>query len=160
MALGNNIVISGHPKGVFLEGYITGTPKPGIMVQIDVSETAIGGRFFWEPYDSAVDAEAGLVAILLADRLQGKLATDAYVTLDRCFMYCPLAGEEMNVLLEDVSGTADDFAIGDKLIVDDGTGKFLASVGTSHVKAETFICLEVVTDPVADTLVRALYTGL
>ncbi len=160
MALGNNIVIAGEPKGLFLEGYkVANTPKPGVMMQIDVSEAEVGGRWAWEVYNTAVDAESGMVAILLNDRGQGVGPTVAYVADSRCFMYCPIAGEEMNILLEDVAGTADDFAIGDRLIVDDGTGKFLATTGTSHVKSEPFICLEVVTDPVADTLIRAMFTG-
>ncbi len=160
MALGNNIVIAAEPKGVFTEGAaITGTPKPGIMVQIDVSEAEIGGRWTWEPYNTDVDAESGLVAILLNDRGRGVGPTIAYADGERCFIYFPIPGEEINILLEDVAGTADDFAIGDRLIVDDGTGKFLATTGTSHVKSEPFICLEVVTDPVADTLIRAMFTG-
>ena len=52
MPLGNKILISPEPKGVFLEGAkITGTPKPGVMMQIDVSESEIGGRFVWEVYN-------------------------------------------------------------------------------------------------------------
>ena len=101
----------------------------------------------------------GLVAILLPDGLRGQIATTAYVAGERCFMYCPVAGEEMNVLLQDVAGTADDFVVGDRLIVDDSTGKFLATTGTAADKSEPFVVLQAVTDPTADTLVRAIYTG-
>ncbi len=160
MALGNNIIIAAQPRGLKLEGYkIAGTPKPGIVVQIDVSEAEQGGRWAWEAFNQSFDSEASLMAILVNDSLRGVGPTVAYVAGERCFMYVPLAGEEMNILLEDVAGTADDFAIGDRLIVDDSTGKFLATTGTSHVKSEPFICLEVVTDPEADTLIRAMYTG-
>ena len=160
MALGNNIVITGQPRGVFIEGSaIAGTPKPGVMMQIDVSEVAVGGRFEWEVYNQSVDAQMGLVAILLPDTLRGQIATTAYVAGERCFMYVPVAGEEMNVLLQDVAGTADDFVVGDRLIVDDGTGKFLATTGTAADKSEPFMVMEAITDPVADTLVRAIYTG-
>ena len=162
MALGNNIVLANNPRGRFFEGYkIAGTPSPGIMVQIDVSEAEVGGRWAYEAYNSDVDAESGFVLILLEDQNQNLGNTTAYITNTRCWMYAPLPGDEMNILLEDVAGTvaADDTAIGDRLIVDDGTGKFIASTGTSHVKSEPFIALEVVTEPAADTLIRALFTG-
>ncbi len=160
MAKGNNIIVTAQPRGVRIEGYkIAGTPKPGVAMQIDVSEAEVGGRFAWEVFDQDFDAQQSLIAILLHDDLRGQISTTAYVAGERCFMYCPLPGEEMNILLQDVAGTTDDHAVGERLIVDDGTGKFLATTGTATDKSEPFILLEVVTDPVADTLVRAMFTG-
>ncbi len=159
MASGNRIVVTGEPLGVFLEGTIRTAALPGIMCQIDVSEATVGGRFQWEPYDADVDAQMGLVAILMPNPLGTGIATTAYTAGDRCRLYCPLPGEEMNVLLEDVAGTADDFVVGDRLIVDDGTGKFLATTGTAADKSEPFMVLEAITDPTADTLVHVITTG-
>lgn len=162
MAKGNGIIVTANPKGTFIEGYITGTPKPGTMVQLDVSEATEGGRYTWEPFSADFDGQRALVAILLPDSLKGKLATDAYVTGDRCFIYCPVPGEHMNILVADVSGTADDYAVGDRLIVDSGTGKFMDSNevgGSFQPESEPFIVMEAITDPTADTLVHCMFTG-
>lgn len=158
MATGNKILIESEPKGKFVEGYITGTPKPGILCQIDVSEAKVGGRFTYEPYAPGTDGiKSGPIFILLEDSLQGKTMDTAYATGDRCFLYVPQPGDELNVLLQDVSGTGDDHAVGDLLIPDTGTGKFIATTGSPEI--EPFQVLEAVTDPTADTLVHAIYTG-
>jgi len=160
MARGTEIIVSANPRGVMHEGPITGTPKPGTIMQIDVSEGINGdGRFTWEAYNRDADGNrpAGPLAILLPDRLQGKLHTDAYAAGDHGFLYTPIAGEEFNCLLLDVSGTGDDHAFGEILIVDDGTGKLVATTGTPET--EPFMLLEAVTDPIADTLLHVIYNG-
>lgn len=157
MAKGVEIVVTSNPKGMFLEGIISGTSKPGTQMQIKAAAAMVGGRPTWEPFNRAADGDRGLVAILLPDHLQGKTELDAYVDGTRCFLYCPIAGEEMNVLKLDIAGTGDDLAIGDYLVTDDGTGKFVKTSGTPQ--SEPFICLETVVDPVADVLVWAMYTG-
>ena len=159
MALGNKIIVSGEPKGVYKEGTTRLASLPGTMMQLDVSEAPVNGRFQWEPYDQSFNAQMGLVAILLPDKLQGKIQTAAYVALDTCFLYCPLPGEEMNILLHNVTGTADDVARGDRLIVVDGTGTFIVTTGTAADKAEPFVSLEVVDDPTADQLIHVMTTG-
>ena len=159
MARGNEIVLSNDPRGRYIEGFVTGTPKPGIVMQVDIDVALREGRHTWEPWNGAYDSQQSLICILLNDTLQGKTFDKAYATGERIFMYCPIAGEEMNILLEDVSGTADDHAVGDRFIVDDSTGKFLATTGTSHDKSEPFFAMEAITDPVADTLIWAMYTG-
>ncbi len=166
MAWGNEIIVSGEPKGVFKEGYVTGTPKPGTVMEIDWSEAiGDGGRFTWEPYGVTgadgirgvgADGNRRIISVLLPDKLRGKTATQAYVTGSRCFMYVPVAGEELNMLIEDVGGTGDDLRVGDIMMVDDGTGKLLE---TSSPESEPFICLEDVTNPLADFLMHCLYTG-
>ena len=74
MAKGSDILLTVNPKGNFLEGYVTGTPKPGTCMEIDWSESAVQGRFYWEPYGTTTaDGERGvggdghrrLVAVLL-----------------------------------------------------------------------------------------------
>lgn len=161
MAKGNNIIVSDKARGVFLEGTINAALKPGTVVQVDVSE-GIGadGRFDWEAYDPASVVQNGarrLIAVLLPDKLQGKNATQAYVSGDRCFVYIPAAGEELNMLVENLSGTADDHSFGDLLMVSDGTGKLLASTGSPE--SEPFMLLEDITDPTADTLAHCMFTG-
>lgn len=158
MARGNGIVVSAQPRGVFLEGYVSGTPKPGTLMQIQAG-TALDdtGRPTFEAFNTDADGDRRLVAVLLEDALQGKLATDAYATGDRVRLYCPLPGEELNVLKGDVAGTGDDFTVGQLLIIDDGTGKVIGTTGSPE--SEPFICLEAVTDPTADQLVHVVCTG-
>jgi hypothetical protein len=163
MAQGNGIIVSDRPRGVFMEGYINDTSKPGTVVMIDVSE-GLGndGRPDWEAYDAAYDAQRKMIAILLENELSGDDATTAYVTGERCFVYVPVAGEEFNMLVLNLSGTADDHAFGDIFTIDDGTGKLIAPPlvsGTSETEFEPFQLLEVITDPVADTLAHVIYTG-
>ena len=86
----------------------------------------------------AADGNRLPIVVLLPDFLQGKTYDTAYADSARIFLYCPLPGEELNMWLENQSGTADDFVIGDKLIVDDGTGKLLISAGSPE--SEPFVC--------------------
>lgn len=157
MAKGNEIIVSADPKGTFLEGVISGTPKPGTIMEIVPATATVGGEFTWRAYQPGTDGQQRLIAVLLPDTLQGQLATTAYVSGARCFLYCPIPGEDLNVLKGDVAGTADDFAIGDLLMVDSGTGKVIATTGTPE--SNPFICLETVTDPTADQLVWVKFTG-
>lgn len=157
MSSQGKIILTSNPKGVFLEGVMNGTPKPGIMMQLDAGVEPVAGRHTWEPFNGAADGEQYLVAILIENWALGKTPDTAYVDGERCFMYCPIAGEEMQVLLQNQSGTADSFAIGDKLIVDDGTGKFLATTGSPE--SEPFIVMETLAALTADQLVQAIYTG-
>jgi len=165
MAYGNAIIVSGEPKGVFKEGIIaTGqTPKPGVVMEIDPGVSDVNGRFTWQPYGVgadgtgavSADGDRGVIAVLLPDPT--KNATTAYAAGANCFLYCPIMGEELNMLVEDVAGTGDDIAIGDKFIVDDGTGKLILTTGT--VEAEPFIALEAHTNPTSDTLCHCMFTG-
>lgn len=167
MAKGNSIIVSAHPRGRYLEGIVNGTPKPGTVMTIDVGVAAVAGRFTWEPagstasggasQDMAADGNRQVIAILREDENQGFDVNKAYVDGTVCFLYFPMIGDELNMILENQAGTADDFVIGDKLIVDDGTGKLLISAGS--VEAEPFMCLEAITDMTADTLTHVLFTG-
>ncbi len=165
MAKGNGIIVGsgGAPRGVFMEGTIKGTPKPGTCVMIDVSEGFDDtGRPDWEAYDASYDAQRKMIAILLEDELKGVNATTAYVAAERCFVYVPAAGEDFNMLVLNLSGTADDHAFGDILTVNDGDGKLIAPPlvsGSSETEFEPFQLLEVITDPTADTLAHVMYTG-
>lgn len=157
MASGNNIIVSGQPKGVFTEGIIFGTPKPGTVLQLRAGVAKISGRFTWEVYAPGTDGDRRAIPVLLGDDPQGAISTDAYVSGARGFIYFPIMGEELNMLKGDVVGTADDFAIGDMLMVDTGTGKVIATTGSPE--SEAFQCLEAVVDPTADVLVHCMFTG-
>ena len=160
MAKGNTIVLNSEPRGVFKEGIVSGTPKPGTVMQVKASTEPIDGRFTWEAYDRAHDALNTLIAVLIEDREQGQTTTTAYVSGTRCRLYCPIPGDELNIIIENVAGTADDYAIGDLLEVNDGSGKLQdANTGTGQNYSIPFQLLETITDPAADYLAHVQYTG-
>lgn len=127
MAKGTEIVLSADPKGHFGEGIVSGTPKPGTCMELVPATNPVSGRFTYRAVTRANGAK-GPICVLLPDRLQGKLSTDAYVSGDRCFLYWPIAGEELNMLLRDTvgTGTAGEENIGDLLAVEKDTGELMA----------------------------------
>jgi len=165
MAYGNAIIVSGEPKGVFKEGIVSGTPKPGTVMEMVAATADVNGHFTWAAYGTdasaagavATDGDRAAIVVLLPDPT--KSATTAYASGGNCFLYCPTPGEELNMLFEDIAGTGtdQDVCIGDKLIVDDGTGKVMKSTGS--VEAEPFIALEAATNVAADTLIHCMFTG-
>lgn len=156
MAKGNEIIITAEPKGVFLEGFISGTPKPGTVMQVKAATEPVGGQHTWEVFNQSGDGAEALIAVLLPQKWQGKIATDAYVTGDRGQLYCPAMGEDLNMLVANISGTSDAFAIGDRMMVDDTTGKLVADSSGDSVP---FIVMETVAALTADALVWCKYTG-
>lgn len=161
MARGNEIIVSANPRGVFSEGYIAAgeTPKPGTILQVQIATALKAGRFTYEIYNADADGgrPKGPFYVLLPDHLQGKTVTDAYAAGDRCFLYTPLPGEELNLIIANIAGTADDHTKGEMLIVDDTTGKMIATTGTPETEVAQL--LETITDPTADTLAWCLWTG-
>jgi len=156
MAKGNDIIVTAEPRGIFLEGFVSGTPKPGTVMQVVASTEPVGGQHTWEVFNQAADGTLALIAVLLPNHLEGKLATDAYASGDRCYLYCPAAGEDLNMLVANISGTGDAFAIGARMMVDDTTGKLVADSSGASVP---FIVMETVAALTADTLVWCKYTG-
>lgn len=157
---GSEIIVSANPHGRFMEGIISGTPKPGTIVQLDLSVAPQGGRFTWKVYDRSADGDrpAGPFIVLLEDRFNGNRTYEsAYASGDRCFGYVPLPGDELNLRFKDIAGTADDHAAGEMLIVDDGSGLMIATTGSPQT--EVAINMEAITDPVADTLGWVTWTG-
>lgn len=160
MAKGNGILVTPEPKGVFEDIIIVGTPKPGVVME-RTNAALVGGRASYNPAGTtAASGSRGMsadgdrigICVLLEDDLRGITSDTAFATGDRGKVYWPTNGEELNMLFQDDgSGTSDDLVVNDKMIVDDGTGKVLKSTGSPE--AEPFICLEAVTDPVADQLV-------
>lgn len=159
MARGNSIIVTAEGGGLFDEGYITTGEKPGTVIQMDPSVALKGGRHTWVVYNRDADGDRpkGPLGVLIEDRLQGRLATTAYTAGDRCFIYIPKAGDELNMLVANLAGTGDDHAAGEILMVDDGTGLLIATTGTPET--ESFLLLEAITDPTADTLAWVRYTG-
>lgn len=145
MATKNQIVQKG--RGHYLEGILTAiTPKPGTCLQL----TSASGANTYQLWNGAADGENHEVIILLEDMLQGSTVDTAYAASSRCFLYIPQRGDEFLVLFGNASGTADDVAIGDKLMIDKGTGKAIPTSGSPEM--EPFLALEAITDPTADQL--------
>jgi hypothetical protein len=155
MAKGNTIVASAHPQGVFLEGVISGTPKPGTVMEVKPATPLTNGRETYQAVSRASGA-IGAIFVLLEDDLQGKLPTDAYVTGTRGRLYAPIAGEELNMLVGDVSGSGDTIAIGDLYGVTTVTGKLIKN---SSFASAPFMAIESSVALTADTLICFKYLG-
>lgn len=162
MARGNSIIVTApdHPLGVQGEGYIGAglTPKPGTIMVKDTSVALKGGRHTYIAYNADEDGgnPKGAIWILLEDRFRGdRTELTAYAAGDHCFLYCPLPGEEFNLLVADVAGTAN-VAKGTVFMVDDGTGKLLPTTG---VEFEPFLLLEDLTNTTVDQLAWVEYIG-
>lgn len=132
---------------------------PGMAVQRVAATALVGGRWTYTAAD--IDADGGrpkgAIVIVTEDSYQGKTTSDSYAAGDRFFGYIPLPGDELNLLLLNISGTGDDHTIGEILIIDDTTGKWIATASTPETEPAQL--LETVTDPTADTLVWAEWTG-
>lgn len=155
MARGNKIIVSADPQGTFMEGTVSGTPKPGTLMEI-VPATALtrGGRPTFRA-KSLTAGSKGPVFVLLEDDLQGFSRDTAYVSGKPCRIYAPIAGEELNLIVASVAGTADDIAIGDLMGID-ANGKLHAN---SSYTSAPFAAMEVITDPTADYWLWVQYLG-
>ena len=156
MASGNKIVVTPDPKGVFLEGTISGTPKPGTVMEI-VATALVNGRPTYRIYQPGTNGEQRPIIVCLADPFNGQLSTGAYATAEHGYFYVPQAGEELNMLVLDVAGTADDHTIGEVMMVKTSSGLLITTTGSPE--SEPFILLEAATDPTADALMLSFYTG-
>lgn len=155
-ARGRNILITANPQGRFLEGTIYGTPKPGTVMEIKDAFYE-GNQHRWQAF-SASSGERRMIAVLLEDKLQGKTVDDAYVSGTRGFLYCPIMGEELNMLIADVAGTADTHAALEMLRVQTATGLLIASA--SSPESEPFQLLQAISVALTtDTLYPCMYTG-
>lgn len=159
MSRGNSIIVSVEPRGRFIEGIVSGTPLPGTVMQIKAATEPVGGRHTWEAFNADADGDQRLIAVLLENALLGETMDTAYVDGQRCFLYVPAAGEELNMLVAAPgTGTGDAFAIGALLMVNDGDGLLVATTGSPE--SEPFIVMETVSDVVAaGTLTWVMYTG-
>lgn len=150
--LGNEIVVAApEPRGIFLEGTIDDTSLPGTAMQITPAATFVGGEPHWQHYQPSADADPRLAAILLNDALQGQIYSTAYVVGARCFLYCPLPGEYINIAIAGQQGTgnANVFTIGERFIPNHSTGLF--SVTTTSSQIAWFMAMEAYTPPADQT---------
>lgn len=158
---GNEILLSADPKGRFIEGIITDTSKPGTILEIVPGSTLLNGRHKWRA-SSLAQGRPRAIAVLLEDHLQGKGPTDAYVANTQCFIYFPISGDEMNMLV-DIVGTGTGATVGSSV------GELLEANPDGHLTLEVSVtapCPFVACENVADiatgpqaTLVWCLHTG-
>lgn len=158
-ARGNRIVVTSHDNRPYLEGIMNGTPKPGTVMQMEAAVEPIAGKYSWVVYNRSADGDRpqGPLAVLAENWKLGKDATTAYVTGEQCFLWVPRAGEELNMLVANIAGTSDSFAIGDLLIVNDGDGLLVATTGSPE--SEPFMVGSTTAAITADTLIHCFYTG-
>ncbi len=163
MARGNCIIVSANPKGKFTEGKVAAgqTFYPGMIVQPDFTVALSSGRHTFKIYDRAADGDQPQGAFwVVTGRLEQSLGlpvSTAIAAGSHTEFYSPFAGEELNLLLLNIAGTGDDHAAGEILMVDDGTGKLIATTGSPET--EVAVLKETVTDPTADTLSWCEWTG-
>ncbi len=159
---GNQIIVSAEQKGVFLEGIISGTPKPGTLCMVQ-NTAFVAGRPTWAAYNPGTgDASKNIVAVLLEDWEQGKTWDDAYVSGTRCKLYVPAEGEDVNVRKADITGTGsptEAIVIGTRLLIVDGTGKVspvAVGVLTTGTQSYPFINMEAVSNTLSPQLSEEL----
>lgn len=161
MARGSNqITVSSELRGSFMEGFIktSQTFYPGMLVQKDPSVALRQGRHTYKLADMAAtgDPTPGPLYVVLNDYLRQGLVTDSFAAGERCFLYLPKAGDELNLLVKNLTGTADDHPLAEGLMVDDGTGKLVVTDAAQKTVAQL---LEAITDPTADTLAWCEWRG-
>lgn len=159
---GEVIIVTPEPRGNFREEIHVGTSLPGTCVTVLAATEPVNGKFSYEPYNTDADGAQSEVCVLLEDELQGSLVTTAYATGVTARHYWPQAGDLLQMLVANVSGTPDNFQIGDLMMIEDGTGKLLITTGS--VEMESFKIMETVGDDssgalTADTHVLVMYTG-
>lgn len=166
MSKGQSIIVTAKPQGVFLEGIIDSTPSPGMCMEIKPAVAPVSGRHTWRARSLAAGSK-GQMTILRENDLEGFLGLGAYrsfgprapgtayVSGTRGFLYDPVMGEEMNIYVKDVAGTADDVAISD-LFGASNDGTFHAN---SSYTSAPWQSMEVITDPTADYMLWATYLG-
>ena len=154
---GTKIIVIAEPKGTREECIISGTPLPGTVVELVPSTAPIGGRFTYR-LCTRTNGAKGPVVILTEDHLQGKLATDAYVSGTRGFLYWPVAGETFNMLIRHTVGTgsAGEENIGDYLAVEKATGELMAG---GSLTSQPFMLLEHLGQESGDQLHWVQYLG-
>lgn len=155
---GNTIIVSSNPQGKFDEGTASGSILPGSHVEPVPATADTNGRFTYRNVTRGNGAK-GPIIIALDDDLQGKLVTDAIVSGTRMRLYTPLAGEELNLVLSESSGTGtvNETAIGDKLAVQMTSGQLMA--GGALVSTPYTLLERVSLDTLVDTLHHVRYDG-
>lgn len=154
--IGTRILLNG--EGAFgrrLEGTITDTSKPGTCMEMVPATAMKNGRLSWRAW-SATTGDPRMVVVLLEDDFQGKLWSDAYIANTQCKLYVPLPGDELNMLIKDISGTGDTHAIGDRMVIDSASGKLI--VQPTSANAAQFQLEEAEAAPTADSWLACFRT--
>lgn len=159
------IILSAEPRGRFDEGLVAGGNAlfPGTVVQIAPGVAPIGGRFSFIPYTVGADGNppVGPIGVLLPDSNSGFSALTSIANGQRCRVYYPLPGDELNMLVEGEAGTgsANEFDIGDRFTIRNATGKLILESTASH--SAPFVCNEEITETpsLTDTLVWCTFSG-
>jgi hypothetical protein len=165
MARGNSIIVSAPdmPHNQEQEGYVaTGeTFYPGMVVQVDPTVALKQGRRTLKIYNRDADGDrpSGPFCVVTEklNAMVGKPMTQSYAAGERCSYIVPEPGLELNLLVANLAGTADDHAAGALLMVDDGTGKLIATTGSPETEVAQL--QEAITDPTADTLAWCIWAG-
>lgn len=115
------IVLKGKAKGHHEEGLISTTGVPGMHVTLQSN-----GQYAKSPETSAELVKRGIF-ILKEDDLQGKTINDAYAIGDLVFLYKPISGDHLNLLVK----SGQNIAVGDLIVAEGGgTGYFIEAAGT------------------------------
>ncbi len=163
---GTRILITSPTRGVYEDVIVHGTPKPGTVMELVPATEPIGGIFEYAVYGTqaasggnfvAADGDRKVICVLLEKDDEASIYSHAYVNNERGRVYFPIAGEELNMLVNNQSGTGDAFAIGDELMVDDGTGGLMAC--DSDAESQPFTVRETVAALTADAWVRCRFNG-
>lgn len=149
MARGSKIIISSNPKGQFLSGIAGDTSKPGTIMQVKAATALIGSQFTWIAAASGTDGKRVLFAVMLEDNKNGFGTGQSAVVGQQIELYCPISGEDINVLVGEVAGTANTYAIGDRLEVDAEDGILVPEAVGTQCPA---IMMEVLTQVAGSTL--------
>lgn len=149
----NSIIgpLNNNPQGRFMEGIIDDTSKPGTWMELVPGSAEVSGRLHYRHYAPGADGSPREVIILLEDPGQGAIYSAAYVAGTRCFLYSPLAGDEMNVLTADATGTGslNAFNVGDRLTGKNTTGTFIKELTATD--SAPFVVNEDITQSEPDT---------
>jgi hypothetical protein len=169
-AKGDTIIVTTNrtPSGIFREGRVkTGeTHYPGMIVQEDRSVAEVEGVATFKIADIDADGTRPKGALFICTEIlqieQGRgidpaNTANGIAAGEHAMYYSPRAGEQLNVIYKNVTGTADDVAAGDILIVDDGTGKLIVTTGSPEI--EPFKAMTSLVDPTEDALLWVEYTG-
>ena len=163
---GTRILIASPTRGVYEDVIVGDTSKPGTVMEMKPATEPIGNLFTYRAYGTQAasggnfvsnDGDRKAIAVLLEKDDEAKIYSDAYVANDRGRVYFPATGEELNMLVANIAGTGDAFAIGDELMVNDGDGKLIAC--DSDAEAHPFTVRETVAALAADAWVRCRFNG-
>lgn len=159
MPRGNRIVVNPDAKGAYEWGHVATGQKPGTIMQVDPSVALKAGKSTWVPYNRDADGDRpkGPFAVVVEDLYRGQDADTVWPDNELCKMYIPQPGDELNLLFKNVTGTADDVAVGTIMMVDDDTGKVIPTTGSPET--EVAVALEAITDPTADQLIWVRWSG-